>query len=90
MDGEMLVENPKGGRPMMLGRVLVNEGIDVSMIREETAIRYFLGYCVCGEKIGVGHRRAQEVMAMLEKKGIHGRKNTWRDLVIDWLSKKTA
>lgn len=72
-EGEMLMNhNPKGGRPMRTGAFAMKRGsdVDISEIREDSQIRYHLGYCQCSRAIKVGHLRAEMLVAALEKRGI--------------------
>ncbi len=68
----VMFHNPKGGRPMAIGQTtFLQEGdAEVSEIREESQIRYHLGYCTCSRAIKVGHKKALVLASMLEKKGI--------------------
>lgn len=51
----------------------------MSMIVEESEIRYHVGYCLCGRRIVVGNNRAQELVNMLVKKGMAPKKRTpWK------------
>ena len=64
LDEVLMLHNPKGGRPQRVGK-MVFLGMEptggfqeVSDLKEETEIRYNLGYCVCSRKIVIGRKRA--------------------------------
>lgn len=72
-DEMLLFHNPKGGRPQKIGK-LIWKGPDqheINQIREESQIRFFLGYCPgCGIKNVIGQRRAEVLFKALKRQGI--------------------
>lgn len=75
LDELLMSHNPTGGRPKRIGSVIFADDdrqstYEVDQIKEETSIRYMLGYCVCGRKIIAGEKRAAVLAAAFEKRNI--------------------
>lgn len=61
----LMLNNPRGGRPQTIGTSIYlplernkNAIVDISKVEEETSVRFFLGYCHCGDKLVAGEKRA--------------------------------
>lgn len=81
---ELLMErNPKGGRPMHVGTLFYKDQmcVDVSAIKEETQIRYHLGYCTCGRRIVIGPNRVDIIVERLARKGMAPKRAPLRERV---------
>lgn len=71
LDEVLMYQNPKGGRPQMIGKMLLT-GLEKAIseandLKEETQIRYHLGYCTCSKKIVIGEKRARLFMEALNR-----------------------
>lgn len=76
LDEVLMSQNPKGGRPQKIGsRVYLSleraTGFsEADSLKEETQIRYCLGYCACSRKIVMGEKRARLLLEALKREGI--------------------
>jgi len=78
IDELLLLHNPKGGRPMQIGRRIFGKretDVEISCVREESRTVYHLGNCQCGRSIVVGHKRAEILLDCLERGGVHPKKH---------------
>lgn len=86
----LMLQNPKGGKPRKIGSTLIlnmnphEKVVDISEVREDTSMRFHLGYCPCGSKIAAGEKRALLIIKTLcDKLGI----DSFEDLQSTILSK---
>lgn len=69
-DVSLLDKGPnRPGRPMELGNTAwkKNDQTEISNFKEESSIRFHLGYCMCGRQIVAGYNRMNLLMDRLEK-----------------------
>jgi hypothetical protein len=67
-DTELILHrNPKGGKPQKIGATVSTRDpyvqlYEISDIKEDCSLRYFLGYCACGRKVVAGEKRVLILM----------------------------
>ena len=63
--------NPRGGRPMKMGRLVFDaSGVPVTELAEISCIKYHLGYCKCGARIVICPEQADRLIRIFQRKGI--------------------
>jgi hypothetical protein len=75
LDEMLLAHNPNGGRPQTIGSILWpsedRDGVtEVSVIKEDSALRYMLGYCLCGRKVVIGQKRAGVLAEVFRRRSV--------------------
>lgn len=70
----LMLKNPRGGRPQRIGATVWTRleprgsTVEISDVREDTTMKFHLGYCQCGNKIVAGEKRALILIKVLQEK----------------------
>src|SRR4051812_39332155 len=70
----LMLHNPRGGKPQKIGATLwtplqpKGSVVEISELKEDTTMRFHLGYCSCGNKIVTGEKRALILIKTLKQK----------------------